>query len=342
VLVAQNISIPLLALALFTAGCGAPLRVNLVRAAQYQPSNVAVFFSVETPEGEPITNLIAADFSIHEDGSLVSVNESRQTIINPQVASAQYALLLVDMSASVTETDQLPYVVQAVQAFVEQVGKYQRVAVYAFDGSRDIHPIMPFTESEDASWRGLTSLQQFRARDPSTNLHGAVIQAIDKLNAAFDRSRVPLHYGTLVVFTDGTDHAARATREQMFQALDKTGYALFAIGVGNELDDGTLQKIGRDRNIRVQDKSALLQAFRQIAARVIAINRRYYLLSYCSPARAGKHEVMIRATSKDTTGELSYRFDARGFKPGCDPTVPPPFSTSTVPSPRPDKASKSK
>jgi uncharacterized protein YegL len=341
--VTQYFSTIVIAVALFTAGCGGSLNLNLVRSAQYKPSNVAVFFSVEKSDGEPVTNLIAGDFAIYEDGSLVSVSESRQTIINPQVAAEQYALLLVDMSASITDTDQVPYVVQAVQGFVSQVGKYERVAVYAFDGSREIHPIMPFTESEDATWRGLTSLQQFRARDPSTNLHGAVIQATEKLNAALKRSRVPLHYGTLIVFTDGTDHAARASREQMLKALENTHVAQFAIGVGSEIDDATLEKIGRDRFIRVQDSRALSQAFNDIGARVIALSRRYYLLSYCSPARAGKHEVTVRAIAKDMNGELKYDFDAAGFQPGCDPTVPPPFSTSTVPPPKsaakPEKAS---
>jgi hypothetical protein len=303
----------------------------MVRAAQYKPSNVAVFFSVESSKGEPVTNLIAGDFAIYEDGSLVSVNESRQTIINPKVASEHYALLLVDMSASITESDQVPYVVQAVQGFVSQVSKDQRVAVYAFDGSKDIYPIMPFTESQDETWRGLTSLQQFRAKDPSTNLHGAVIQAVELLNNTLRASRVPLSYGTLVVFTDGTDHAARASRQQMFRALDNTGNALFAIGVGNEIDDAALQRIGRDRYIRVQDGRALTQAFNDIGARVIALNRRYYFLSYCSPARAGRHEVTVVAKNKDATGNLKYSFDARGFQPGCDPTVPPPFSTSKVP-----------
>jgi hypothetical protein len=320
----------LLTAALLMGGCGGGLQLELVNAAYRKPSNVAVFFSVETADGEPVADLVATDFKIYEDDVLVSVDESRQTIVSPEIVAEHYALLLVDMSASVTESDKIPVVVQSVSDFVEKVGRYQRVGVYAFDGSADLHEIMPFTpsEQENATREGVARLGEFRARDPSTNLHGAVVQAVEELDRAIKRSRAPQQFGTLVVFTDGTDHAARVSFEKMVEKLDQTGHATFAIGVGNEIDDATLQQIGRDRYIRVEDRNALSEAFQQIGSRIVDLTRRYYLLSYCSPARAGKHEVKIEAVSEQGNGELGYSFDARGFTPGCDPGKPPPFSPS--------------
>jgi hypothetical protein len=75
--------------------------------------------------------LLATDFSIYEDGKLVSIDESRQTIINPEVAAVHSTLVLVDMSASVTASDRLPEIAAAATAFVGDVGRPQRVAVYA-------------------------------------------------------------------------------------------------------------------------------------------------------------------------------------------------------------------
>lgn len=318
----------LLALALFTGGCGGGLQLNLVDAAHRKPSNVAVFFSVETTDGEPVADLVATDFKIYEDDVLVSVDESRQTIVSPEIVAEHYALLLVDMSASVTESDKIPAVVQAVSDFVNEVGRYQRLGVYAFDGSAKLHEIMPFTpsERENATRGGVARLGEFRAKDPSTNLHGAVVLAVQELDRAIKRSRAPQQFGTLVVFTDGTDHAARVSFEKMAAALDQTEHATFAIGVGNEIDDATLQQIGRDRYIRVEDRNALSAAFQQIGSRIVDLTRRYYLLSYCSPARAGKHEVKIEVVSDKASGVLGYSFDAKGFTPGCDPGKPPPFS----------------
>jgi len=291
---------------------------------------VAVFFSVETTDGEPVADLVATDFMIFEDDVLVSVDESRQTIVSPEIVAEHHALLLVDMSASVTESDKIRAVVQSVSDFVDKVGRYQRLGVYAFDGSAKLHEIMPLTsaDSESATRAAIVRLGAFRAKDPSTNLHGAVVQAVGELDRALKRSRAPQRFGTLIVFTDGTDHAARMSFEKMVARLDRSQHATFAIGVGNEIDDATLQQIGRDRYIRVEDKDALQAAFQQIGSRIVDLTRRYYLLSYCSPARAAKHEVKIEAVSGRASGELSYRFNAKGFGPGCDPGKPPPFSPS--------------
>ena len=99
--------------ALVCTACGSSLRLELVEAAHQQPSNVAVFFTVDERSGDPVPGLQATDFRIYEDGRLVSVDESRQTIINPEVAAEHYTLLLIDMSGSVTESDQVPLIEQA-------------------------------------------------------------------------------------------------------------------------------------------------------------------------------------------------------------------------------------
>jgi hypothetical protein len=174
----------------------------------------------------------------------------------------------------------------------------------------------------------VTALGTFRTRDPSTNLHGAVVQALGELDQALDRSTVPLRFGTLVVFTDGTDRAGRVSFQEMADAVDGTAHSVYAIGVGREIDDSTLSRIGKGGYIRVEQSNAVGKAFSEIGDRIVRMTRRYYLLSYCSPARAGKHTVVVEATTKKGRGRLDYTFDARGFGPDCDPNRPPPFDTS--------------
>src|SRR5512146_282623 len=79
-------------------GC-AGLKPRMVDASVQKPSNVAVYFTVDTREGEPVPGLTADKFNIYEDEKLVSPFESKQTILNPEVAAMHYLLLLVDMSA---------------------------------------------------------------------------------------------------------------------------------------------------------------------------------------------------------------------------------------------------
>lgn len=309
------------------AGCGGSqgLRLTLLDASVQKPSNVAVYFTVETSDGEPVAGLEAASFRIYEDGGLVSVHESKQTILNPEVAAEHYTLLLVDMSGSVTESGDLHRIVHAAGVFSERVGKYQKVAVYAFDGRSEIIPITPFTGSGGAVASGVERLGSFRSRDPSTNLNGAVIEALGVLDKQLARARAPLRFGTLVVFTDGTDRASRVPRDDLYDAIDATEHEVFVIGVGAEIDEAELGAIGRSGTVLTKDREEVAAAFGQAADRIEAMSRRFYLLGYCSPARAGTHVVRIEAVFGDLTGSLSYEFDARGFRPDCDPTKPPKF-----------------
>ena len=312
---------------LLTAACGPSLSLTRIEAASSKPSNVAVFFAVDR-EGEPVADLLASDFHIYEDDRLVSVDESRQTIVNPQIAASHFTLLLVDMSASVSASDQMHDIAAAAIQFVGQVGKQQRVALYAFDGSKNLYEISAFSPTEQQTAQGLNSLETFQSRDPSTNLNGAVVQALRELDEALRDSTVPLRFGTLVVFTDGTDRANRVPLQEMIDAVEASPHKVYAIGVGNEIDDSTLSRIGKSGYIRVEDSSASAAAFNEIGERIVRFTQRYYLLSYCSPSRAGKHKVTIEAVNDGDTGTLEYGFDANGFGPGCDPNKPPPFDTT--------------
>jgi uncharacterized protein YegL len=311
-------------LGLSVVGCGSGLKLTKVDAAHRKPSNVGVFFSVHTRSGDPVAGLEETDFLIYEDGALVSPHESQQTIVNQEQTAEHYTLLLVDMSGSVTESDDVDLIADAAERFTSELEGHQRVAVFAFDGSADIHPIQPFAQSAGG---GLARLRSFRHKDPSTNLYGAVVQGVRELDRAVAKSKVPLTFGTIVVFTDGTDRAARVSYDDMIRAVDESGHDVFAIGVGHEIDERTLSKVGRDGHVHVQDSSAIAEAFHEVSERIVGHTQSYYLLSYCSPARAGVHEVTIEAVKDDTKGKLTYEFDAAGFGPNCNPNTPPPFKT---------------
>src|SRR5258706_6864763 len=126
------------------SGCSG-LKPTLVQASVQKPSQVAVYFSVDTQDGDPVPGLTAQQFRIYEDGKLVSPFESKQTILNPEVAAIHYTLLLVDMSGSVTESGQSGALADAATAFSEGVCKTPEGAVYAFDGAKEIHPHVGFT-----------------------------------------------------------------------------------------------------------------------------------------------------------------------------------------------------
>jgi hypothetical protein len=296
--------------------------VNLVDASVQKPSNVAVYFTVDTRAGEPVPGLAAEHFRIYEDDKLVSPFESKQTILNPEVAAAHYTLLLVDMSASVTKSGSVPAVEAAVARFTERVGQYQQTAIYGFDGRSEIIPIRPFSSAKTAA----VSLAGFQCKDPSTNLNGAVVESIKVLEKQLDHSPVPLRFGTLVVFTDGTDQAHRVAGAELKAALDRANLEVFVIGIGAEIDESELKAIGRSGAALSRDPATVGAEFDRIAARIEGYSKRFYLLSYCSPSRAGEHELRVEPVLADgKKGDITYRFNADGFTPECDPNRKPAF-----------------
>jgi hypothetical protein len=326
---AHTLLLPLLASLVTVAGCG--LKITRIQTAADKPSNVAVYFKVEDHKGEPVGGMTAEQFEIYEDGGLVSVHESKQTILNPDVAASHYTLLLVDMSGSVVESDDFAQISEAATLFTSTVEKNNKVAIYAFDGEAKIHRITDFTGSAGGAQAQANSLTSFSPKDPSTNLNGAIIQGLQVLDEGLAKAENPLKLGTLVVFTDGTDRAARVSKDEMLQSVRDTPYEVFAIGLGDELSEKDLQQIGKSGTAMAKDSSQIEEAFATIGKRIEQLTKSYYLLSYCTPARAGAHTVTIKGKhkpekkKKEISGDLETEFDATGFEKGCDPNTKPKF-----------------
>lgn len=302
--------------------CGG-IQLHLHNASVESPSNVAMYFSVHDAEGEPLGELTAEEFNIYEDSQLISQYESQQTILNPEVATVRYTLLLLDMSGSVVESGQVPLVQEASSAFIDNVGEQEEIAVYAFDGRAELIPISEFEDRQQATAGRVARLGSTEPEDPSTNLYGAIIEAVRILSETRAASEVPLHFGTLVVFTDGTDRAHRATLGQAQRAVGSADISIYTIGLGGEVDSEVLEEIGRDGYFHAEGGESVVSVFQEVAEEIQSLAQAFYLLSYCSPSRAGLHSLEIELVQGEDRGALSYRFDATGFEPDCDPEDPP-------------------
>ncbi len=306
------------------------LRLELHNASVEKPSNVALYFSVETTNQQPVAKLDEKSFDIYEDDQLISPYESKQTILNPQVAVAHYVLLLLDLSASITESGASEKLGSAASAFIERMSNDHKIGIFGFDGAKELVRGVSFTASRGAALSGVRSLSRRKPRDPSTNLNGAVLNAIDELNKQISRAKQPLRFGTLVVFSDGTDRAHRVTEEEMLRAVSGSNLNIFAIGMGPEISEAHLARIGRTGYIKAEDLASIKAAFEQVAQYIEASAGKFYLMSYCSPSRAGEHRLRIVAKKQDLRGSLEYNFSAEGFGPNCDPKRMPRFNTGQI------------
>jgi hypothetical protein len=306
-----------------------------------------LLFSVDTCAGEPVSGLDATAFEISEDGRPISSYESKRTIRAKGQRYRMSSLLLLDLSGSVLESGQFPALKEAAERYVQTVlvnaGEGQRVGVMTFDGREKPELLVEFTDDQAKLLAGLATLERrecsadaecagfpdrrtcsaWRCVDDSTNLNGAIVQALDTLDSQFTlEPGISWRDASLVVFTDGTDQSARVSQ---MKALERTRTArphLFTVGLGGEVDEQALRSFGKDGYFAAAQPDQLASSFETIARRITGMANRFYLLEYCSPKRNGKHSLKISATIEQPNGlplagSLSGDFDATGFTSGC-------------------------
>jgi hypothetical protein len=307
------------------SACGG-LQLKLSNASVQKPSNVALYFSVEERSGRPVGGLAVDSFKIYEDDQLISPFESKQTILNPEESVIHYTMLLLDLSGSITESGSLPTLTAAAATFADRVTKYHQIGVAGFDGGEKLIPLVGFSSNGGSVAHGLGQLERRKTKDPSTNLNGAVVEALKALGQQMERAKQSLRFATLVIFTDGTDRAHRVTEEAVRQALsDAPDVDIFVIGLGAEIDERHLARLGRSGFVKAQEQANVDKAFGEVADRIENSARKFYLLGYCSPSRAGKHRLRVEVTTAGQSGHLDHEFEADGFGPNCDPKKRPNF-----------------
>lgn len=87
-----------------------------------------------------------------------------------------------------------------------------------------------------------------------------------------------------------------------------------------------LSALGRDGFEFASDAAAIGGAFQAIRARIGRIASSFYLTQYCSPRRAGTHQLRVAVSDGARTTSLVIPYDAAGFGPGCTLDALPPRS----------------
>ena len=322
--------------AVVLGGCGSllgGLDVRGVGTSFEAPSNVAVYLSVADGE-QPVTGLTPDNFAIHENGQYLDGQATRQTLLDRDLVAAHKTLLLVDVSAA-TDPATKRALARAIAGFVSRVRRTQAVAVHLFDGRSKTRALAEFppVEGENKPAQSVDVMNNISPADPSRDLHGALVSGIQELDVLLTSAKKPLRIGSLVFFTGGPDLAGRVTEAEVYQALDVAPHHVFAIGMeGDEQPD--LAPVARSGVVKAASTASLGIAFEEMATKVIQTANQYYLLSYCSPARAGERRLQIDVNmttveGDQKSGSWQADFNATGFGPGCDPQKAPRFVVAT-------------
>ncbi len=328
-------------LSFMALGCSAG-QIKVVSKGVFaeKPGNVAAYVAV-SEQGQAMEGLSAENFKIYEDELYIPAENSRQVLLDKELAQAHRTVVLVDHSAA-TDEDIRKEIGDALRIFVQRVRSTQPVAVYAFDGRKELRRVAEFSKQQKKGKANDQFETKLRPADTSRNLNGAIIEGLKVLDRAYDQRKAPLRAGTLVVFSGGPDLAGRVDGETVREAIDLSGYSIIAVGLGDSAPQ--LRDYGRDGFVDGHSVQTLSMAFEEAGYLVEDDYKRHYLLAYCSPARAGERTVSLEvvrelpapAVEGQADGAVSAQmatgvsdemgtFNSNGFAEGCDPARTPKF-----------------
>eukprot|EP01062_Namystynia_karyoxenos_P061465 TRINITY_DN5376_c0_g1_i1.p1 TRINITY_DN5376_c0_g1~~TRINITY_DN5376_c0_g1_i1.p1 ORF type:complete len:2309 (+),score=628.32 TRINITY_DN5376_c0_g1_i1:52-6927(+) len=247
-------------------------------------------------------------------------------------------LILLDTSGSIKQGDSgeqslrdgVARYLAKVNETVQELDVTHLVAIFAFDGQDSLQTITDFTDPGKA----FTTMQVWGCDgvrycvDPSTDLNGAVVRAVDILRNE-QQGLVWTTKPMLIIFTDGTDQAARQTSDfavAQIRAADlAVGLSVYGVGLIGETDDA---KQGLDEaalktlafsGIFIAAAAAELAAqFEKVAGAVqdavTGSASANYRIDYCSPKRQGLRRTIIRLSLDGSSYEwFGPTFNASEF-----------------------------
>ncbi|MGC4065495.1 MAG: hypothetical protein QM784_12780 [Polyangiaceae bacterium] len=320
-----------LALGMLLSGCHwfSGVRLENVATASGKPSNVAALVSV-TKKGDPVRELDLTAFKVIEDGKTLADEQADIRLLDPATVASFHTVLLLDLGHATSE-ERKRQLAKAAASFVRKVRRTQPVSVLVFDGSSRTRLVGDFSAEPNGSGpEQLDNLLMMVPTDPSRNLRGAVLTGLETLENDLNRTTRPIRRGTLVVFSRGPDIAGRVSSTEFEERTKDNEHQLVYIDVAGDGADEATTRLGEHHAVRSQGPENLPIAFEEAGAIAARLTEQYYLISYCSPARAGQRTLRIEVTVPSTDNEIETdgfetTFDATGFTPGCNSGTPPRF-----------------
>lgn len=316
------------------SGCkkssGGSISVEMVSVTTSEPANVRLLFQIDTGNQEVIPPFAMSDIEIYEDNILLTSLESQAQIQDEPGEYVFSTLLLLDFSGSVLNDQDLDQLKDALSVFIDLVMpdtletgfKVKEMGIYWFNGEEELHPLVDYTFYKDTLLTGISSIVDTMSTDFSTNLNGAVMQGVSLLEtkltdaeAEFSQSNIL----NMVLFTDGIDLAGRQTEEEALTVIDPltNQYLLYTIGLGEDIDAGFLERVGRNGYEFAATSSEMNTAFLNTARQINRDYSSFVAVEYCSPKRSGTHIIQLRAYMEDKVGRFDADLDADGFAGGC-------------------------
>jgi len=312
---------------------GGGVQVEPVAVSSQKPGNVALYVSV-SKHGNGVLGLTKEDFKVYENGAPLDNEQVKLTLLSTNPSTSRHATVLVDMS-KMLKREEKKSLADALRPFIARLRQREPVSLYAFDGAEKAHLVQEYSQLEsraepDEKDTSMERLLAFSRKDASTSLYSAVIDGAEQLSKSLAAEGRPVENGTLIVIALNPDTAGRVEQSKLRDFVDESPHHVFLMTVGTAASSADLGFIGKTGGTRAGSTMTMSAPLNDVANAVDDELFRNYLVSYCSPGRAGKRDLKLEVTTRDAQGKTSVGsystvFDADGFGPGCDPGAMPRF-----------------
>jgi len=283
----------------------------------------------------PLSGLNDSSFyTMYENG--VHIDESKLRVTQDSKTVSNKILLLLDFSGSIisdcdevnasSDNNNLCYqIVNSSKKFIDTiVSKNQTMSIYYFNSQRKPIPLSNnanTTDDRDLLKSSLDKLYDSTWRDEhlkgydSTNLYGAIKVAADEVVCDWfqdcksgvssdinDNNKKHYDFATMVIFTDGKHTVGNNVSEDELLsdlALYKRNY-YYTIGLGDNVDDDVLEKIGKDGYLKATQTDRLDVEFDNLGERLNSFANSFYKLDFCPAQQGGRLDLKVDV--KDNRG----------------------------------------
>jgi VWFA-related protein len=229
--------------------------------------------------GAPLKGLTAADFKVQEDGADQAPLNVEQKL--PPLS----IIVLIDSSGSMKP--RMKETKAAATAFLSNLGSSDSTEMIMF--SRQVRPLTPMSTNRETARRAIDSI---RAHG-DTALYDTLWESVDVMKTRPGRK-------TVVLLSDGVDDDGRGKQlskhsiDDVLRLARDVNVPLYAIGVGNEMDEALLASIAQGTGALyfLAPQAADLKA---LYAKIAEQLSGQYLISYVSnrSKNGSSHQVQI-------------------------------------------------
>jgi Ca-activated chloride channel family protein len=260
-------------------------KISIQRADLSGLPEISVYFTLTDADGQSILGI-----SESELGLFIDDVEQKITHLQSALEGGEFLAvgLVIDRSGSMKES--MPQVKEAALNFVKRMSEGDRIALVTFDDRVTVNA--GFSGSKDLIAKAIDGITLGK----DTALYDGVGKSLELLEDMATRRQA------VIILSDGKDNRSQTPKEAILAEARKRNISLFAIGLGADIDEGSLTELAGDTGgafFKAAGPGDLLLLYQTIADQ---LNNQYKLIFSSTFGRDDSWHT-LRIAYHDPSGE---------------------------------------